>query len=89
MLCVCIDACIVCTHIAVSYPTRIMCISHNNSNDMCTELLPVKSLVGSDHPLEEQVTNSTSHSNTLSIIILTVVPLISNMLCCDGCWIIE
>ena len=42
------------THIAVSHPTCIMCIRHNNSNDMCTELLPVKLLIGSDHPLEEE-----------------------------------
>ena len=31
-----------------------MCISYNNSDDVCTELLPVESLIGSDCPLEEQ-----------------------------------
>ena len=58
-MCVCAvytDVHIVCPHITVSYPTRIICISHNNSDDVCTELLPVKSLICSDHTLvEEQV----------------------------------
>ena len=54
---VCIDVHIVCPHIAVSYPTHIMCISHNNSDNMCAGLLPVKSLICSDHTLiKEQVT---------------------------------
>ena len=33
-----------------------MNISYNNSDEVCTGLLPVKSLIGSDHPLEEQTT---------------------------------
>ena len=44
-----------------------MCISYNNSNDVCAELLPVKSLVGSDHPLEEQTTVTNRSHDTITM----------------------